>query len=51
MTRTYTVDSAVAEHALVDAAGYEEMYQRSVTDNEGFWSEQAQRIGVGVCSE
>jgi len=44
MTKTYAVDSATAERALIDAAGYEEMYQRSVTDNEGFWSEQAQRI-------
>ncbi len=44
MTKTYAVDSATAERALIDAAGYEEMYQRSVTDNESFWSEQAQRI-------
>jgi len=44
MTKTYAVDSATAERALIDAAGYEEMYQRSMTDNEGFWSEQAQRI-------
>ena len=44
MTKTYAVDSATADRALVDAAGYEEMYQKSVTDNEGFWSEQAQRI-------
>ncbi len=44
MTKIYAVDSATAERALVDAAGYEEMYQKSVTDNAGFWSEQAQRI-------
>ncbi len=44
MTKTYVVDSATAGRALIDAAGYEEMYQQSVTDNEGFWSEQAQRI-------
>ena len=44
MTKTYAVDSATAERALIDAAGYEEMYRQSVTDNEGFWSEQAQRI-------
>ena len=44
MTKTYAVDSATAGRALIDAAGYEEMYQQSVTDNEGFWSEQAQRI-------
>ncbi len=44
MTKTYAVNSATAERALIDAAGYEEMYQKSVADNEGFWSEQAQRI-------
>ena len=44
MTKTYAVDSATAERALIDAAGYEEMYRRSVIDNEGYWSEQAQRV-------
>ena len=44
MTRIYAVDSATASRALIDAAGYEEMYKKSVTDNEGFWAEQAQRI-------
>ena len=44
MTKTYAVDSATASRALIDAAGYEEMYEKSVTDNEGFWAEQAQRI-------
>ncbi len=44
MTKTYAVDPATAERALIVASGYEEMYQKSVTDNEGFWSEQAQRI-------
>ncbi len=44
MTKTYAVDSATAGRALIDADAYEEMYQRSVIDNEGFWSEQAQRI-------
>jgi len=44
MTKIYAVDSATANRALIDAAGYEEMYEKSVTDNEGFWAEQAQRI-------
>ncbi len=44
MSKTYAVDSATADRALIDAAGYEEMYQQSVSDNEGFWAEQAQRI-------
>ena len=44
MIKTYAVDAATAARALIDAAGYEEMYKKSVTDSEGFWSEQAQRI-------
>ncbi len=44
MTKIYAVDSATAGRALIDAAGYKEMYEKSVTDNEGFWAEQAQRI-------
>ena len=44
MTRIYAVDSATASRALIDAAGYEEMYKKSVTDNAGFWAEQARRI-------
>ena len=44
MTKIYAVDSATASRALIDAAGYEEMYKKSVTDKEGFWAEQAQRI-------
>ena len=44
MTKTYAVDAATASRALIDAAGYEEMYERSVSDNEGFWAEQAHRI-------
>ena len=44
MTKIYAVDSATASRALIDAAAYEEMYEKSVTDNEGFWAAQAQRI-------
>jgi len=44
MTKTYAVDAATAERALIDAAGYEEMYENSVTNNEDFWAEQAKRI-------
>ena len=40
----YPVPSAAAERALVTAQQYEAMYARSVEDNEGFWSEQAQRV-------
>ncbi|MFQ5548242.1 MAG: acetate--CoA ligase [Woeseia sp.] len=44
MTKTYAVDPATANRALIDAAAYEEMYEKSVSDNEGFWAEQAKRI-------
>ena len=44
MTDIYPVDDATRARALVDSDGYEEMYRRSVEDNEGFWAGQAQRI-------
>jgi len=44
MTDIYPVTDEVRERALIDAAGYEEMYAHSVEDNEGFWAEQAGRI-------
>ena len=44
MVKTYAVSSATASRALINAADYDEMYQKSVTDNENFWAEQAQRI-------
>src|SRR5689334_23975269 len=40
----FPVPEDVAKHALVDAAKYEDLYKRSVADNEGFWAEQAKRI-------
>ena len=36
--------TATAAHALVDDATYQDMYQRSITDNEGFWAEHGKRI-------
>ena len=44
MNKIYEVDAATAKRALIDEAGYEKMYRRSVEDNEGFWAEQAKRI-------
>jgi acetyl-CoA synthetase len=44
MTKTYEVPAEIAERALIDQAGYEEMYRYSIEDNEGFWAEQASRI-------
>jgi acetyl-CoA synthetase len=44
MTDIYPVKDEVRERALIDAAGYEKLYARSVEDNEAFWAEQAGRI-------
>ncbi|MEJ2273868.1 MAG: acetate--CoA ligase [Woeseiaceae bacterium] len=43
-TQIYPVSDDIRKQALIDDAGYREMYARSVEDNEGFWAEQAQRI-------
>ncbi|MFL9842683.1 acetate--CoA ligase [Sphingomonas sp. ST-64] len=40
----YPVPQDWAENALVDEAGYQAMYRRSVEDPEGFWGEAAQRL-------
>ena len=40
----FPVPDSVAEGAHVDAAGYEEMYRRSIADPEGFWGEHGKRI-------
>ena len=44
MDTIYPVPAAVKDRALIDKAGYEEMYARSIDDNEAFWADQAQRI-------
>ena len=44
MDTIYPVTDPVRERALIDEAGYHEMYARSIEDNEAFWAEQAQRI-------
>jgi acetyl-CoA synthetase len=44
MTDIYPVNDEIRARALIDAAGYEKMYARSVEDNEAFWAEQAGRI-------
>jgi acetyl-CoA synthetase len=43
-THIYPVPQDVKDRALVDADRYEEMYARSISDNEAFWAEQAQRL-------
>ncbi len=40
----FPVAPSVAEHALVDKAKYQEMYQQSVADPDGFWGEHGKRI-------
>jgi len=40
--KTYPVPAEFAAQANITAAQYEEMYQQSVDDPEGFWSEQAE---------
>jgi acetyl-CoA synthetase len=44
MTDIYPVTDEIRARALIDAAGYEKTYARSVEDNEGFWADQAGRI-------
>ncbi len=42
--KIYPVPADVAKNAHIDAATYDEMYQRSVKDPEGFWGEQAEKF-------
>jgi len=40
----YPVPEAWATHARVDAAAYERLHAQSLSDPDGFWLEQAQRL-------
>ena len=42
--KTYPVPEAFAESAHIDSAKYQEMYQQSVDDPEGFWAQQAEQF-------
>ncbi len=42
--KIYPVPAELAENAVIDAASYEAMYQRSVDDPEGFWAEKAEEF-------
>ena len=44
MTNIYKVTDEQARKAGIDKDTYEGMYRRSVSDNEGFWADQAGRI-------
>ena len=41
---TYPVPQEWAEGALIDDAGYQALYRRSIEDPDGFWREQGQRL-------
>ena len=41
MSKIYNVKPEVAANALLDKAGFDTMYRRSIDDNEAFWAEQA----------
>ncbi len=43
-TPVYPPSAELAAKAHVDASRYDEMYAASVSDPEGFWAEQAQRL-------
>ena len=44
MSKTYDVPAELAANAHIDAAAYESMYRRSVTEPDAFWLEQAKRL-------
>ena len=42
--KTYPVRPDVAERAWCDESSYFKLYEQSISDNEGFWAEQAKRV-------
>ncbi|TYO91687.1 AMP-binding protein, partial [Oceanicella actignis] len=42
--RIYPIPPEISSRAHVDAAGYERMYARSISDPEGFWGEHGRRL-------
>ena len=42
--KVYPVPAAWAERALVNASKYKSMYERSVSDPNGFWGEMGKRL-------
>jgi len=42
--KTYDVPAAYADQAHLDEAQYQAMYERSISDPESFWAEQAERF-------
>ncbi|HZX22385.1 MAG TPA: acetate--CoA ligase [Woeseiaceae bacterium] len=44
MSKVYPVNDYFRDRAYIDEKSYDDMYRRSLADNEGFWAEQAERI-------
>ena len=42
VSEIYPVPTDMKARTLIDEATYESMYQRSIADPDGFWSEQAE---------
>ena len=42
--KLYPVPAEAAAHAWINDAKYQEMYQQSVDDPDGFWAEQAKQF-------
>ena len=42
--KRHPVTKEWAERAFINAAKYREMYEKSLSDPDGFWGEQAKRI-------
>ena len=43
-TKVYPVSASMAERALLDTDGYQQMYQASINDPDAFWSKQAEEF-------
>ena len=44
MTELFPVPADFAKNALIDEKTYQEWYDRSVNDPEGFWGEHGKRV-------
>ncbi|WP_405224076.1 acetate--CoA ligase [Lentisalinibacter sediminis] len=44
MSKVYPVNDYFRDRGYIDEKTYDDMYRRSLADNEGFWAEQAERI-------
>ena len=43
-TNIYPVPEATKERTLITEEQYNELYSRSINDNEGFWADEAKRV-------